>query len=33
MTIQTWTLEFYSTPASEVPPEGALKHSLQKWEG
>ena len=33
MSIETWKAEFYPVPASEVPAEDALQHSLRKWIG
>lgn len=33
MSIETWKVEFYPVPASEVAAEDALQHSLRKWIG
>lgn len=33
MSIETWKVEFYPVPASEVCAEDALQHSLRKWIG
>ena len=33
MSIRSWKLEFYSTPANEVNAKDAPQHALQKWTG
>lgn len=33
MSLESWKSVYYPLPASEVKPEDALAHSLQKWKG